>query len=34
MKGLEKDGAGDEAEGSLERILETKTLYLLLLMET
>lgn len=34
MKGLEKDGTGDEAEGCLERILETKTPYLLLLMET
>lgn len=30
MKGLEKDGAGDKAEGCLERISETKTPYLLL----
>ena len=34
LKGLEKDGTGDEAEGCLGRILETKTPYLLLLMET
>lgn len=34
MKGLEKEGTGDEAEGCLDRILETKTPYLLLLMET